>query len=91
MADENVPAPAPTRYDDQFLPFAMWVPIEKSNHVLDLQKRQKNIIFQIVVDILQKHKLLQGIHCFCLGSSYLHSTILEHAYICGKGWDFVGN
>ncbi|GKB96530.1 hypothetical protein Tco_0982667, partial [Tanacetum coccineum] len=53
MADENVPAPAPTRSDDQILPFAAWVPIGKSNHVLDLQKRQKNPIFQIVVDILQ--------------------------------------
>ncbi|GJW78670.1 hypothetical protein Tco_0140352 [Tanacetum coccineum] len=53
MADENVPAPAPTRSDDQILPFDVWVPIEKSNHVLDLQKRQKNPIFQIAVDILQ--------------------------------------
>ncbi|GKB34407.1 hypothetical protein Tco_0879349 [Tanacetum coccineum] len=53
MADENVPAPAPTRSDDQILPFAAWVPIGKSNHVLDLQKRQKNPIFQIAVDILQ--------------------------------------
>ncbi|GJZ93337.1 hypothetical protein Tco_0665402 [Tanacetum coccineum] len=53
MADENVPAPAPTRSDDQILPFAAWVPIGKSNHVLDLQKRQKNPIFQIVMDILQ--------------------------------------
>ncbi|GJX21821.1 hypothetical protein Tco_0226266 [Tanacetum coccineum] len=53
MADENVPAPAPTRSDDQILPFAAWVPIEKSNHVLDLQKRKKNLIFQIAVDILQ--------------------------------------
>ncbi|GKE75802.1 hypothetical protein Tco_1537843 [Tanacetum coccineum] len=33
MADENVPAPAPTRSDDQILPFAAWVPIGKSNHV----------------------------------------------------------
>ncbi|GKF83174.1 hypothetical protein Tco_0244830, partial [Tanacetum coccineum] len=24
MADENVPAPAPTRSDDQILPFAAW-------------------------------------------------------------------
>ncbi|GKE72326.1 hypothetical protein Tco_1534367, partial [Tanacetum coccineum] len=32
MADENVPAPAPTRSDDQILPFAVWVPIGKSNH-----------------------------------------------------------
>ncbi|GKD58492.1 hypothetical protein Tco_1296001, partial [Tanacetum coccineum] len=53
MADENVTAPAPTRSDDQILPFAAWVPIGKSNHVLDLQKRQKNPIFQIAVDILQ--------------------------------------
>ncbi|GJR41963.1 hypothetical protein Tco_1310066 [Tanacetum coccineum] len=53
MADENVPAPAPTRSDDQILPFAAWVPIGKSNYVLDLQKKQKNPIFQISVDILQ--------------------------------------
>ncbi|GKC39935.1 hypothetical protein Tco_1052319 [Tanacetum coccineum] len=53
MADENVPAPAPTRSDDQILPFAAWVPIKKSNYVLDLQKKQKNPIFHIFVDILQ--------------------------------------
>ncbi|GJS17591.1 hypothetical protein Tco_0412063 [Tanacetum coccineum] len=53
MADENVPAPAPTRSDDPILPFAAWVPIGKSNYVLDLQKKQKNPIFQIFVDILQ--------------------------------------
>ncbi|GJZ03811.1 copia protein [Tanacetum coccineum] len=53
MANENVPAPAPTRFDDQILPFAAWVPIGKSNFVLDLQKKQKNPIFQISVDILQ--------------------------------------
>ncbi|GJX84708.1 hypothetical protein Tco_0335482, partial [Tanacetum coccineum] len=50
MANENVPAPAPTRSDDQILPFATWVPIGKINHVLDLQKRQKNPIFQIALD-----------------------------------------
>ncbi|GKA23518.1 hypothetical protein Tco_0709551 [Tanacetum coccineum] len=53
MADENVPAPAPTRTDDQILPFAAWVPIGKNNFFLDLQKKQKNPIFQISVDILQ--------------------------------------
>ncbi|GKC95055.1 hypothetical protein Tco_1160497 [Tanacetum coccineum] len=53
MANENVPAPAPTRSDDQILPFAAWVPIGKSNFVLDLQKKQKNLIFQISMDILQ--------------------------------------
>ncbi|GJR72068.1 retrovirus-related pol polyprotein from transposon TNT 1-94 [Tanacetum coccineum] len=53
MDDENVPAPAPTRSDYQILPFAAWVTIGKSNYVLDLQKKQKNPIFQISVDILQ--------------------------------------
>ncbi|GJZ30702.1 hypothetical protein Tco_0575749 [Tanacetum coccineum] len=53
MADENVPAPAPTRSDHQILLFIAWVPIGKSNYVLDLQKKQKNPIFQISVDILQ--------------------------------------
>ncbi|GKF99819.1 hypothetical protein Tco_0301510, partial [Tanacetum coccineum] len=32
---------------------AAWVPIGKSNFVLDLHKKQKNPIFQIYVDILQ--------------------------------------
>ncbi|GJV96625.1 hypothetical protein Tco_1548202 [Tanacetum coccineum] len=32
MVDENVPAPAPTRFDYQILPFAAWVPIGKSNY-----------------------------------------------------------
>ncbi|GKD16743.1 retrovirus-related pol polyprotein from transposon TNT 1-94, partial [Tanacetum coccineum] len=54
MVDENVPALAPTRSDDQILPFVAWVPIGKSNY---------------------------GIHCLSIGSNYLHSTILEHAYI----------
>ncbi|GJY18994.1 hypothetical protein Tco_0390485 [Tanacetum coccineum] len=39
MVDENVPALAPTRSDDQILPFVAWVPIGKSNYVLDLQKK----------------------------------------------------
>ncbi|GJW49475.1 hypothetical protein Tco_0090826 [Tanacetum coccineum] len=53
MAYENVPSPAPSRSGDQIFPFAAWVPIGKSNYVLDLQKKKKNPIFQISVDILQ--------------------------------------
>nr|GEY36602.1 reverse transcriptase domain-containing protein [Tanacetum cinerariifolium] len=53
MADENIPAPGPTRLDDQILPNAAWVPIGKSNFVLDLRRKQKNPIFQISVDILK--------------------------------------
>nr|GEU41569.1 integrase, catalytic region, zinc finger, CCHC-type, peptidase aspartic, catalytic [Tanacetum cinerariifolium] len=50
MVDENVLAP--TRSDDQILPFVAWVPIRKSNFVLDLHKKQNNPIFHISVDIL---------------------------------------
>ncbi|GJU26466.1 hypothetical protein Tco_1165087 [Tanacetum coccineum] len=53
MADENVPPPDPIRSDDQILPFTAWVPIGKSNFVLDHQKKQKNLIFHIFMDILQ--------------------------------------
>nr|GEZ53518.1 hypothetical protein [Tanacetum cinerariifolium] len=60
MANENVPAQAPTRSDDQILPFAAWVPIRKSNFVLDLQKKQKNPIFQISVDILQNNNFFRA-------------------------------
>nr|GEW35395.1 hypothetical protein [Tanacetum cinerariifolium] len=60
MANENVPAPAPTRSDDQILPFVVWVPIGKSNFVLDLKKKQKNPIFQISVDILQNKNFFRA-------------------------------
>ncbi|GJU86217.1 hypothetical protein Tco_1293763 [Tanacetum coccineum] len=83
MANENVPAPAPTRSDDQILPFAEWVPIGKSNFVLDLQKKQKNPIFQIFVDILQntnflEHSLLQPMfHLSTFNSFGIHSHMRE--------------
>ncbi|GKA41881.1 hypothetical protein Tco_0734541, partial [Tanacetum coccineum] len=38
MAEENVPAPAPTRSDKQILPFNAWLPIGKGNLLLDLQR-----------------------------------------------------
>nr|GEX87069.1 hypothetical protein [Tanacetum cinerariifolium] len=64
MADMNIPAtnaPAeqaqaiapPTKTDDQILPSSNWVPIGKSNCVLDVQKSQRNPIFPIVVAILK--------------------------------------
>ncbi|GJX42865.1 retrovirus-related pol polyprotein from transposon TNT 1-94 [Tanacetum coccineum] len=64
MTDLNIPAdiaPAeqspvvvpPTRTDDQILPSSKWVPIGKSNSVLDVQKSQRNPIFSIVVAILK--------------------------------------
>nr|GEW24396.1 retrovirus-related Pol polyprotein from transposon TNT 1-94 [Tanacetum cinerariifolium] len=53
MVQENVPAPAPKRSDEQILPFKAWLPIRKGNLLLDLQKFQKNHIFCISIDILQ--------------------------------------
>ncbi|GKE56649.1 hypothetical protein Tco_1495834, partial [Tanacetum coccineum] len=35
MANENVPAPAPTRSDNQILPFAAWVSIGKKITPID--------------------------------------------------------
>ncbi|GJX87355.1 retrovirus-related pol polyprotein from transposon TNT 1-94 [Tanacetum coccineum] len=57
MADMNIPAndvPAeqalafapPTRTDDQILPLRKWVPVDKSNYVLDVMKSQRNPIFK---------------------------------------------
>nr|GEW18231.1 retrovirus-related Pol polyprotein from transposon TNT 1-94 [Tanacetum cinerariifolium] len=46
MADENIPALALIRSDDQILLFPAWVPIGKSNFVLDLRKKQKNPFFR---------------------------------------------
>nr|GEZ94323.1 hypothetical protein [Tanacetum cinerariifolium] len=62
MADMNIPAndapteqvPPPTRMDDQIFPSSKWVPIGKSNCVIDVQKSQRNPIFPIVVAILKK-------------------------------------
>ncbi|GJS34301.1 copia protein, partial [Tanacetum coccineum] len=64
MADMNIPAndapaeqaPAiapPTRTDDQNFPLSKWVPIGKSNCVLDVQKSQRNPIFPFVVALLK--------------------------------------
>nr|GEY42092.1 monodehydroascorbate reductase [Tanacetum cinerariifolium] len=59
MADENIPTPAPTRSNDQILPYAAWLPIGKSNFVLDLQKKQRNPIFHVSMDILQNTNFLR--------------------------------
>ncbi|GJV78896.1 retrovirus-related pol polyprotein from transposon TNT 1-94 [Tanacetum coccineum] len=59
MADMNIPAndaPAiapPTRTNDLILPLSKWVPIDKSNCVLDVQKSQRNPIFSIAVALLK--------------------------------------
>ncbi|GJT16251.1 retrovirus-related pol polyprotein from transposon TNT 1-94 [Tanacetum coccineum] len=64
MAGLNIPADItpteqahavtpPTRTDDQILPSSKWMPIGKSNSVLDVQKSQRNPIFSIAMSILK--------------------------------------
>ncbi|GKE68068.1 hypothetical protein Tco_1526140, partial [Tanacetum coccineum] len=51
MAEGNVPAL--TRTDDQLVPIKASLPIGKRYLLMDLQKKQKNPIFLISLDILQ--------------------------------------
>nr|GEX02461.1 hypothetical protein [Tanacetum cinerariifolium] len=59
MDAANVPAKntptldPPVRSDDQILPYSSWVPIGRSNCVLDPLKKQRNPIYKIFIDILQ--------------------------------------
>nr|GEU66623.1 Gag-Pol polyprotein [Tanacetum cinerariifolium] len=53
VAEENVPAQAPTRTDEHILPHSAWLQIGKSNLLLDLQKMQKNPIFHVSMNILR--------------------------------------
>ncbi|GJT87265.1 retrovirus-related pol polyprotein from transposon TNT 1-94 [Tanacetum coccineum] len=78
MADENVPPPAHTRSDDQILRFAVWVPIGKSNRVLDLQRAKGNPSSDCC-GYSTKHKLLQGIHCFFLDWFTLDANLPREA------------
>nr|GEU31788.1 hypothetical protein [Tanacetum cinerariifolium] len=58
MVDMSAPsgqAPAmapPIRTDDEILPHNKWVQIGKSNCYLNLDKKQSNLIFKMVVDLL---------------------------------------
>nr|GEW25082.1 copia protein [Tanacetum cinerariifolium] len=46
MANDNFPAHAPTRSDDQILPFAAWVPIGKSNFVWIFKRSKRTQSFR---------------------------------------------
>ncbi|GJX37181.1 hypothetical protein Tco_0250484 [Tanacetum coccineum] len=60
MAEENIPAPEPTRRDEQILHCSEWLQIGKGNLLLDLQKLQKNPIFRISVDIRQNTNFVRA-------------------------------
>ncbi|GJV68409.1 hypothetical protein Tco_1483918 [Tanacetum coccineum] len=77
MAEENVPTPAPTRSDEHILPFNAWLPVRKSNYLLDLQKLQKNPIFRISVDILQNTNFFRA---FTASANALEITPRDSAH-----------
>ncbi|GJW97596.1 retrovirus-related pol polyprotein from transposon TNT 1-94 [Tanacetum coccineum] len=88
MADLNIPtsdapveqAPAvapPTRTDDQKLPLSKWVPIGKSNSVLDVLKPQRNPIFPMVVALLKNTNFFRA---------FMASSMISAIYI-QQFWD----
>ncbi|GJW84605.1 monodehydroascorbate reductase [Tanacetum coccineum] len=91
MADMNIPAndvpaeeaPAiapPTRMGDQILPIRRWVPIGKSNYVLDVLKSQRNPIFKMVVAILKNTNFFKAFTCQVDEQWFnLHKDILKDA------------
>nr|GEU62854.1 hypothetical protein [Tanacetum cinerariifolium] len=92
MADMNIPAndapakqaPAfapPTRTDDQIFPSSKWVPIDKSNCVLDVQKSQRNPIFSIVFWDTMYFNLSTGLYSCQLDEQWfnLHKDVLKDA------------
>nr|GFA29952.1 hypothetical protein [Tanacetum cinerariifolium] len=78
MADEIVPALAPTRFDDQILPFAAWVAIGISNFVLDLHKKKKNPIFKFLWIFYRT--LTSSGHLLPLPRDALEITLVDQAY-----------
>nr|GEZ44141.1 hypothetical protein [Tanacetum cinerariifolium] len=53
LADQAPAIAPPTRTDDQILPHRKWVPVGKSNYVLDVLRSQRNPIFKVDVAILK--------------------------------------
>nr|GEW56425.1 hypothetical protein [Tanacetum cinerariifolium] len=101
MADMNMPTndvpakqahaiPPLTITDDQILPICKWVPVGKSNYVLDVLKSQRNPIFKVVVAILKNTNFLRAFTTsFTISVIYIQQfwdTILYDAttgiYIC---------
>nr|GEW29914.1 copia protein [Tanacetum cinerariifolium] len=52
-ADQAPAIAPPTRTDHHILPHRKWVPVSKSNYVLDVLRLQRNPIFKVVVAILK--------------------------------------
>nr|GFC60781.1 hypothetical protein [Tanacetum cinerariifolium] len=92
VADMNIPAndvhadqaptiAPPTRTNDQILPHRKWVPIGKSNYVLDVLRSQRNPIFKVVVAILKNTNFFRA---------FTASSTIPAIYI-HQFWDTMWN
>ncbi|GJR00948.1 hypothetical protein Tco_0523932 [Tanacetum coccineum] len=80
MSEGNIPVP--TRTDDQLVPVKARLPIGKSNLLMDLQRKQKNPIFLISLDILHNTNFF---------GAFTASTNVPSIYIQDLVIDFVKN
>ncbi|GJW68886.1 retrovirus-related pol polyprotein from transposon TNT 1-94 [Tanacetum coccineum] len=88
LADLNIPAndapveqasvvAPPTKTDDKIFPLSKWVPIGKSNCVLDVHKPRRNPIFRIVVALLKNTNFFRA---------FTASSMIQAIYI-QQFWD----
>ncbi|GJZ57046.1 hypothetical protein Tco_0612540 [Tanacetum coccineum] len=59
MAEENVPAPAPTRSDEHILPFKAWLPVGNCKRILSSTSQFTFSITQISSEHLLHHQIFQ--------------------------------
>ncbi|GKC11899.1 retrovirus-related pol polyprotein from transposon TNT 1-94 [Tanacetum coccineum] len=96
MAEGTIPAP--TRTDDQLVPVKARLPIGKSNLLIDLQRKQKNPIFLISLDILQNTKFFGAFTTsanFTIDADLLRNALgitpkdLVHSFVAPSAGDLV--
>ncbi|GJT40373.1 retrovirus-related pol polyprotein from transposon TNT 1-94 [Tanacetum coccineum] len=79
--EEDPAIAALTRTDDQILPIRRWVPISKSNYVLDVLKSQRNPIFKIAFWDIMRYDSTTRIYSCQVDEQWfnLHKDILRDA------------
>nr|GEX27952.1 hypothetical protein [Tanacetum cinerariifolium] len=74
MADENIPAPAPTRSDDQILPFAAWItPIDQAHQFVSPPSGDAIMDFVNELGYTEWEEFVQAIQTFLTDKANLDS------------------
>ncbi|GJR77007.1 hypothetical protein Tco_0089372, partial [Tanacetum coccineum] len=79
LADQAPAITPPTRSDDDILPPSKWVPIGKSNNMLEVQKSQRNPIFSMDVALLRNTNFFRA---------FTASSMIPAIYI-QQFWDIM--